>query len=487
MKFLMLLLFVFKLHIDGIFGFKKLTNQNIKIKEDKASHATEEWFTQILDHFNPIDPRTWKQRFQTNHQYYNASNGGSVFLFIGTESPIELKIITESAWFDYAKKFGALCFQLEHRYYGKSFPTKDIDDDNMRYLTTQQALADLAQFISEMNKRYKLPADTKWIAFGCSYGANLAAWLRLKYPHLVYGAVCSNAILTAKIDYGEYYEIVSEVLQAYSEECLNAIQKGTSLFNKILLSESGKKEINKKFHLCDPLEQTTYNSKDISNLYHQLARNFAYAVQFYNTNCFGYYDISNIKVDLLCNIMKNKTVGSTLDRLAAVNNMVLFESDENCLEYKYNKMIKSLRNGTIKINQSSDRLWVYQRCTEIVNFPTSSSPPHIFGNGFPVDFYTQQCMDVFGPKFNATFIQSVVDKTNMFYGGFNLKITRAVFIFGSVDPWHPLQIPKTLKSVVYIKGVAHCADMFARSDKDSEELKAAREQISKYISEWLKT
>lgn len=71
----------------------------------------------------------------------------------------------------------------------------------MKYLTTQQALADLAQFISEMNKRYKLTTETKWIAFGCSYGANLAAWLRLQYPHLLHGAVCSNSILAAKVDY----------------------------------------------------------------------------------------------------------------------------------------------------------------------------------------------------------------------------------------------------------------------------------------------
>lgn len=32
--------------------------------------------------------------------------------------------MVEGAWIDYAKQEGALLFQLEHRYYGQSRPTK---------------------------------------------------------------------------------------------------------------------------------------------------------------------------------------------------------------------------------------------------------------------------------------------------------------------------------------------------------------------------
>lgn len=35
---------------------------------------------------------------------------------------------------------------LEHRYYGTSFPTPDISTENLRFLTTEQALADQAYF-----------------------------------------------------------------------------------------------------------------------------------------------------------------------------------------------------------------------------------------------------------------------------------------------------------------------------------------------------
>jgi hypothetical protein len=35
---------------------------------------------------------------------------------------------------------------LEHRYYGTSFPTPNISTENLRFLTTEQALADQAYF-----------------------------------------------------------------------------------------------------------------------------------------------------------------------------------------------------------------------------------------------------------------------------------------------------------------------------------------------------
>lgn len=52
-----------------------------------------------------------------------------------------------------------------------------------------------------MKQQYNLSEDTKWIAIGGSYAGALAAWMRFKYPHLVYGAVSSSGPLLAKMDY----------------------------------------------------------------------------------------------------------------------------------------------------------------------------------------------------------------------------------------------------------------------------------------------
>ena len=39
----------------------------------------------------------------------------------GTASPVWM---VTGSWIEYAKEHGALCFQLEHRFYGKSHPTE---------------------------------------------------------------------------------------------------------------------------------------------------------------------------------------------------------------------------------------------------------------------------------------------------------------------------------------------------------------------------
>ena len=69
------------------------------------------------------------------------------------------------------------------------------------YLSSQQALADVAYFIEGMTHLHQIPHGTKWIVFGGSYSGSLAAWMRLKYPHLVHGAVSTSGPLLAQMDF----------------------------------------------------------------------------------------------------------------------------------------------------------------------------------------------------------------------------------------------------------------------------------------------
>ncbi|KDD71492.1 serine carboxypeptidase S28, partial [Helicosporidium sp. ATCC 50920] len=81
----------------------------------------------------------------------------------------------------------------EHRYYGESkpFPGKTLRK-HMHYLTTEQAMADYATLIWDL--RAELGQESApVIGFGGSYGGMLATWFRLKYPHLMDGAVAGSA------------------------------------------------------------------------------------------------------------------------------------------------------------------------------------------------------------------------------------------------------------------------------------------------------
>lgn len=62
-----------------------------------------------------------------------------------------------------------------------------------------------------MKKRFSFTEDTKWIAIGGSYAGSLAVWLRMKYPHLIYGVVSSSAPLLAKLNFPGKFDILLPV------------------------------------------------------------------------------------------------------------------------------------------------------------------------------------------------------------------------------------------------------------------------------------
>lgn len=153
--------------------------------------------------------------------------------------------------------------------------------------------------------RFDFPSHTKWIAFGGSYPGSLAAWLRYKYPHLVQGAMSASGPLLAQVDFRDYFRVVYEALETYSEECVKTVKDGTAQIAVLLQHMVGQRSINDKFKLCDPVEKSVKNPLDISNLYETLSGNFAGVVQYNKDNRKGKSaKAANITIDtvrMICN------------------------------------------------------------------------------------------------------------------------------------------------------------------------------------------
>ena len=123
----------------------------------------------------------WQQRYFANATHWKG-NGSPIFIMIGGEGPIDSRYTKTFYYTKYAEQFGALLLAPEHRFYGLSQPTGgDLSVQSLYYLSSSQALADLAAFRQGMVAKYHAP-DSPVIVFGGSYPGSLSAWFRLKYP-----------------------------------------------------------------------------------------------------------------------------------------------------------------------------------------------------------------------------------------------------------------------------------------------------------------
>jgi hypothetical protein len=68
---------------------------------------------------------------------------------------------------------------LEHRYFGQSQPFDDLSTYNLRFLTVEQATADISNFIKAMN--LQLGKEPEWIVVGSGYQGTIASLARAHY------------------------------------------------------------------------------------------------------------------------------------------------------------------------------------------------------------------------------------------------------------------------------------------------------------------
>lgn len=154
------------------------------------------------------------------------------------------------AFVQWAQEWNATAYTLEHRFYGdtESALLGNTSLPRLRLLSAEQALADAAVFIENVNKAKNLK-NPRWIVFGGSYPGNLAAWMRLKYPQLVLGAVASSAPVEAKTNFYEYVQVVEESFQLYGfEGCADVIEKYFKIAEELIETPEGRAVLR----ICEP-------------------------------------------------------------------------------------------------------------------------------------------------------------------------------------------------------------------------------------------
>ena len=199
-----------------------------------------------VDHFhNDSSYEPHSDGFFNLRYWFDASHykpGGPVIVLQSGETSGEdrLPFLQKGIVAQLAQGTNGIGVILEHRYYGTSFPVPDLSTDNLRFLTTDQALADQAYFarnvVFQGLEHLNLTSHkTAYIAYGGSYAGAFVAFLRKQYPDVYWGAISSSGVTEAIYDYWQYYDAARIYGPA---DCVNATQKLTNVVDNILIGKN---------------------------------------------------------------------------------------------------------------------------------------------------------------------------------------------------------------------------------------------------------
>ncbi|KAM8704256.1 hypothetical protein ACLKA7_008800 [Drosophila subpalustris] len=406
----------------------------------------EMWIEQKLDHFNESDSRTWNMRYLSIDTFFKP--GGPMIINVNAEWSLAANSPLCGLFYEIIQKFQAYAFQTEHRYYGKSRPVKNLQAENLEYLSLGQVLADLAHFIRHQKAAIPALAHSKVILIGCSYAGSIVTFFRKDYPELIDGGWASGAGLTFRLDFADSAVSVGKSLRKIGGDiCYDRVEH----FSKAYLRH---KQRHDDVYTLLKEQNLAVNFDDIDEI-------IATHVQHRN-------------LTTMQKICKNITSVAENDFIGFGKLLELLMSKSASVGFK---------NETEFEETHIYRQYFYQSCSEFGNFFTSSSVHQPFGYKTPFSTVIAECQKLFGPKFTIDYISGKVDEMTRKYGGQEPQVDHIYFTKSEDDPWRWAGIIDECATI--IPGIGHCHDLRAPKDNDSPELIAARQKGFDLIAEWI--
>ncbi|KAJ1721794.1 hypothetical protein LPJ61_005995 [Coemansia biformis] len=449
------------------------------VRQQTRSLATPFYFDQVVDH-SAGNLTTFKQRVFINANYY--SPGGPVYLLNSGETPASPSYLVAGEPFTLAKATGGMVLIIEHRYYGESYPVADMSGPNMRYLTVDNALEDIAHFIRNAAPFVKsaigvdISPGSKWVAVGGSYSATLAAWARQKYPALIHAAYSSSAPVLARADFFQYDEVVAQALP-----CAPHIAEAIQVLDRIL--DSGNRTLINSWKRAFGLQAL----KDDADFAGALTDQMSYTVQYYMppapgsgapdaiaTLCGWFNNSKNIPLQNMADMTAAHIRASNIDPASAYS---------------------SGAGATNTSLHQDGRAWYYQTCTQFGFWQAAPPMPRqrLRSKYVTAAWQSKPCGLFFGSEIDG---QPDTEALNRQFGGFAPNVTRVVFVNGLRDPWSQLsvsvnettskEIAQSDHNVVITMPLAsHVTDFYFASTRTDFGVDIARQSILAAIKRFL--
>lgn len=413
-----------------------------------------------VDHFpnetkyEPHSNDTFPNRYWFDTTYYQPGGPVTILQSGETDATGRLTFMQKGILKMISQATGGISVVLEHRYYGESFPTKDLSTENLRFLTTEQALADQVYFARNvkfpgMEDQDLTSGTTPYLAYGGSYAGAFVAILRVKYPKVFWGAISSSGVTKAIYDFWEYFAPVAE----YGPPICIATQKQfTSIVDEILIGQNDSSltaELKSAFGMP--------NVTDVRDFANQLSGGIGWwqslnwnpeqsSPEFYNyCNNITSYDViypgTEAKRDAAASLIKaagqeapDYLVNQMLNYIGYINASAVSSCDTANQDECFSNL-----NATFyeqhTLEDYSWRSWAYQYCSEWGYLQVGSSWPAdsqgVISRTIDIPYASFICQAAFGIE-----KESDVELVNR-YGGYDIAAERLAIIDGEFDPWRP--------------------------------------------------
>jgi len=419
---------------------------------------------QSVDHFDFQNHNTFPQKYSIRDEHY--VEGGPIFFYTGGEFNTGLHWRAGLA-LDLAPEFGALVVAAEHRYYGESLPFGDAswNEDNIGYLSIAQALTDYSLLISHLQGKYN---TTQTITFGGSYGALLSAWMRLRFPHLVTGAIASSGPLNFFAETTARLSAVSETYNA-TEGCGEAIRTAFQTYYNTSRNETLRGAIKDGLNLCYHVENDTMAQAllDYMTLGLNSISQLGYPYPLFVELAWPVHNVCDAFLSQGMDSAMKYTLGLWYNSTKA--------PPRPCFDF----LNINVQNIT-SIRESS---WDYQTCTEFwMAFGANGETDIFFNNPFNYTEVFEYCAkkyDIRMPSLEWTMQQ---------FGGPSVpKKSNLLFVNGGNDPVRALA-PVGNVTKLLIPNVGQSLDLFPISwmgNQTLQDLLDVREQEEQHIRAWL--
>ncbi|XP_061575747.1 lysosomal Pro-X carboxypeptidase [Cololabis saira] len=436
------------------------------------------YFDQKIDHFGFLEDGTFKQRYLVADQHWHQPDGPILF-YTGNEGDITWFCNNTGFMWEVAEELGAMLVFAEHRYYGESLPFGQdsySDSKHLNYLTSEQALADFAVLIQNLKSTVPWAVHSPVIAVGGSYGGMLSAWLRIKYPNVVLGALASSAPIwqfPGMVPCGDFYKIVTQDFARSGSNCDANIRRSWKAINNVSSSASGLQWLSQEFSLCTPLK-TGLGVIAFKNWLQETWVNLAMVDYPYEANFLQ--PLPRWPIQVVCKYLGFDSSVSDYQLLRGV-------SQAAKVYYNYTGSSACLNTSQTATGSLGALGWTYQACTEMVMPMCTDGVQDMFEpEEWNFQVFSDECNAMFGVRPRADWAGTV-------YGGKEIRShSNIIFSNGGLDPWSAGGVTYNMSDKlvsIWIPDGAHHLDLRYSNDLDPPAVRAARALEVKYFQDWI--